>query len=306
MPKLDVIRSIDIQAEPQRVFDTVADFQTWTTWSPWLCADKEANVTVSENANGVGAIYEWQGQVVGAGAIEHQSLDAPKSIVQELRFTKPHKSTCQVRFELEPTDSGTRLSWTMDGSLPWFLFWMTGQMKAFIGADYERGLKMLKEHIETGAIRSDVDVQGVQAVDALQLIGKRVECSIDEIGPAMSKALDEVKGPPRGDSLGECVSVYHKFDFQSRRCEFTAGFRSSGGAVPAGLVEYSAPAGQALATRHTGSYDHLGNAWSAANQHLRYKKLKSSRKSHPYEVYRNTPDDTDAANLVTDIYLPLK
>ena len=33
----------------------------------------------------------------------------------------------------------------MRGALPWFLFWMRPAMETFIGMDYERGLKMLKD-----------------------------------------------------------------------------------------------------------------------------------------------------------------
>ena len=39
-------------------------------------------------------------------------------------------------------------------SAAFFLFWMRRQMELFIGMDYERGLKMLKEWIETGQILS--------------------------------------------------------------------------------------------------------------------------------------------------------
>ena len=62
---------------------------------------------------------------------------------------------------------------------------------------------------------------------------------------------------------------------------------------------------QALRVDHIGSYQNLGNAWSAANQIARYKKLKQSRVG-AFELYRNTPEDAPPADLITEIYLPLK
>ena len=75
MPAFEVQRSIVINAPPEKVFDTVVDFGTWTTWSPWLCAEPEAEVTVSEDPSSVGSTYEWTGEIVGAGIIEHRQLE---------------------------------------------------------------------------------------------------------------------------------------------------------------------------------------------------------------------------------------
>ena len=47
MPRFHVQRSIQINASPEEVFNTVADFGTWTKWSPWLCSEPDAKVTVT-------------------------------------------------------------------------------------------------------------------------------------------------------------------------------------------------------------------------------------------------------------------
>ena len=68
---------------------------------------------------------------------------------------------------------------------------------------------------------------------------------------------------------------------------------------------WTLPATRAFRVDHTGSYKHLGNAWSAAYQHVRYKKLKQ-RKGLDFEIYRNDPNETPAAELQTSVFLPLK
>lgn len=75
MPKIHVAESIEIAASPERAFDVVADFGSWTKWSPWLGAEPDARVDVTDNPNSVGSGYRWSGDVVGEGEMEHVRLD---------------------------------------------------------------------------------------------------------------------------------------------------------------------------------------------------------------------------------------
>jgi len=70
MPTFHVQRSIQIAASQQQVFEKLSDFNTWTTWLPWLLAEPKAKVTVANNAQGVGAIYAWDGKIVEAATFE--------------------------------------------------------------------------------------------------------------------------------------------------------------------------------------------------------------------------------------------
>jgi effector-binding domain-containing protein/uncharacterized protein YndB with AHSA1/START domain len=310
MPRYHVQRSIQINASPRKVFDTIADFGTWTKWSPWLCAEPSAKVTVTEDASSVGSIYAWQGEIVGQGEIEHRELQPGHRIDEEIRFAKPFKSKSKVSFELEPAGEGTKLTWHMDGSLPWFMFWMKSMMEVFIGMDYERGLKMLKEWIETGKVLSKTKIRGVEPVGPLRVAGVRKKCLLSDIGPAMDAAFAEAKPKLDAHNLptdGQPISVYHDFDMKAQVFDITSGFviPETSATVPAGLSHWSLPATKALCVEHVGSYGHLGNAWSAANQFARYKKLKQS-KVGAFELYKNDPKDTAAADLRTEIFLPLR
>ena len=309
MPRYHVQRSIDINASPQKVFETVSDFGTWTTWSPWLCAEPDAKVTVSADASSVGSVYSWQGELVGQGEIEHRQLQPGQLIEEEIRFVKPFKSTSQVSFDMEPSGDGAKLTWHMRGALPWFLFWMRPQMEVFIGMDYERGLSMLKEWMETGQIHSQTKIRGIESVGPLRMAGVRKTCSIREVGPSMEGAFAEAAQALSQHSIPTdqgAMSVYHKFDMKAQTFDHTSGFMVPDAAdLPSELSSWSIPSVQALCVEHIGSYHNLGNGWSAAHQYARYKKLKQSRVG-TFEIYRNDPDNTAPSDLVTEIYLPLK
>lgn len=308
MPKFHVDRSITISAPSEKVHDTVADFGTWTTWSPWLCAEPDADVTITSDASSVGSVYAWKGEIVGQGEIEHKRLEAGRLIDQEIRFLKPWKSVSLVSFQTQPTEGGTKITWNMEGSLPWFMFWMKSMMTTFIGMDYERGLKMLKEYIETGHVNAKTEIRGVESVGPLKVIGVRASCSTRDVGSSMDKTFASAASEFERHGLpmdGHMISVYHSFDMKRQVLDYTGGYVvPDSTTVPAGMSSWSIPTVTALKVTHTGSYNHLGNSWSAANQYSRYRKLKQSRVG-TFEIYHN-PEECDEAKRLTDVYLPLK
>lgn len=310
MPKFHVHRSIEINAAPEKVFEVIADYSTWTTWSPWLIAEPDAQVKITGSPGAVGSIYSWKGNIVGAGEIEHLNLVTDKKIEDEIRFTLPFKSKSKVEFDIEPVGSNTRVTWHMHGSLPWFLFWMVTQMMTYIGMDYERGLKMLKEWIETGEIQSQTLNHGIEQIGPLKVLGVRRKCHCHEVGDSMEMAFAAVKEQFTQRNLpldGQVISVYHHMDCKERTFDYTAGFTVTEAPteLPEGLTLWSIPAVPALLVEHIGRYDHLGNSWSAAHQYVRAKKLKKAKHSE-FEIYLNDPATTPPGELQTKIYIPLK
>lgn len=311
MPAYHLEKTEHIDAAPSVVFDTLADFRQWTTWSPWLIAEPTATVTVSDNPNSVGSTYAWAGEVTGEGKLTHRILERGNRIETDLLFLKPFKSFCQTAFQLIPDGEGTKVIWSMDGSLPWFLFWMVPMLKTLIGMDYSRGLRMLKEYIETGKVSSKVEVQGSEPIQKFKMIGVASSSSVDTVGASMEDAFQRAKkefekyGMPTD---GKMISVYTRFKMKQGAFEYISGFIvPEGTSVPpnSGLREWRMVANRAFKVTHTGPYQHLGNGWSVANQLVRYQKLKQHR-CGTFEIYVTTPPATADNDLSTEIYLPLK
>lgn len=308
MPKFSVHRTAVIDAPIEDVFDRLADYSTWTCWSPWLCAEPDTKVTVSQNPSAVGSRYQWEGEITGSGVLEHKQLDRPREIIDEITFLSGFKSTSEIKFQLQSVDQGTQVTWYMNGSVPWFLFFMTGMMDGFIGRDYERGLKMFKEWVETGEVLSQTEVQGVQPVGPLRMAGIRQTCSLDEIGPSMQAVYPKVCQAFEKQSLpiGEGIAAYHQFDMKRKVCEYTAGFTiDPTTSVQPDLEIWELPAVSAIKVIHRGSYSHLGNGWSAAFMYQRYRKLKPSKLSC-FERYINSPSEVPEKELETHIYVPTR
>ncbi|MEM7478747.1 MAG: GyrI-like domain-containing protein, partial [Planctomycetota bacterium] len=253
---------------------------------------------------------DWDGEVVGAGQLEHLELNPGKSIRDEIRFFHPMKSISKVGFDFKPTGDGTEVTWSMSGSLPFFLFWMTGQIETFVGLDYERGLSMLKEWIETGKVSARTEVIGPQAMGPFHVLGVRDSCTMKDTGASMEKAITKARSLLESAGLeicGEILTVYHRLDMKKQVFDYTSGFMFDKlpSTIPEGMSQWSLPNCTAFRVDHHGSYHHLGNSWSAANQHVRNKKMKPS-KIAAFELYKNDPGDTPPEELLTEIYLPLK
>ncbi len=311
MPAYHLARSVHVNASPQRVFETLSDYQTWTTWSPWLLSEPDAKVTISSNSNSVGSTYAWVGDVTGQGELEHLRLVPGQSIEDELRFIKPFKSIAKTAFALHAEREGTQLTWTMDGSMPWFLFWMVPMIKTMVGMDYQRGLLMIKDWIESGEIPSQTIVHDVVDVGPIRMAGIANRCPVAEIGPSMERTFSEARRELAREGLptdGSMISVYTKLRMSDGVFEYLGGFTLPENAVverSSKLKEWSLAESRAFHVEHLGSYRHLGNAWSVANALTRHRKLKQQR-CGAFEIYRNDPKQVPENQWKTDIYLPLR
>ena len=203
MPAFNVSRTTQINSDPDTVFETLSDYTTWEKWSPWLLADKNATVTLRGDPRKVGGGFSWDSPIVGAGSMEHVQIDPPgenRSIGKmraRLRFTRPWKSESEVNIQVNPAQdaadgSVTDVRWEMQGSLPFFMFWMKKMMISLVSMDYDRGLRMAKELIETGVVASDTVVHDLTKVQPCNIWGVSGRATLKEIGPAMGETMGNV------------------------------------------------------------------------------------------------------------------
>lgn len=309
MARFSVRRTILIDADRSAVYSQIRDFRGWKAWSPWLIAEPDCELSYSQD----GRTYGWGGKIVGAGEMTVVDERINEYIDCELIFKKPFKSTNSSKLILTDAGGGTELTWTMEGSLPFFLFWMKDMMAKFVGSDYERGLKMLKERIEKGAVHSKVAFPGVVDFPGCRYVGIRNSCTMDRIGESMEADFARLHQHGRniaGLNLQGMLSIYHKWDFRTGTAEYTCAFirgsSASEGSTPDGLTSGEIPAIRAYKVVHTGTYEHLGNAWASGMMHERGRCFRKDKSVDPFEVYENDPGRTAPEDLVTSIYFPAK
>ena len=305
MPKYHVEESILIKADREKVHGIVRDFKQWSPWSPWLSAEPDCALSFSDD----GKSYSWDGKVIGSGRMTRTS-ETEDRLDFKLEFFKPFKSKADVSFGFTKRDESTLVSWTMDSALPLFMFFMVNTMKAWIGADYRRGLAQLKDYAETNAVPSKNEFCGVGEGISTSYVGVRSRCSTEEMGTDMTPKYQQLKKWADESAAKPCgppMAIYHKFDIVKGVAEYTAALpvQTPPDTLPTGLHVGQIVAPTTYKIRHTGAYRHLGSGWSAGMMRKRGKTFTSS-KGDPFEQYVNDPDSTPESELITEIHFPAR
>lgn len=307
MPKINVSRSTTINSSPEEVFSKLNNFNEWPAWSPWLIMEPGVDVNVSDDAK----YYEWKGQRTGEGNMSVIKEVENEFIEYDLTFLKPWKSKAVTRFELSPEGDGTKVTWDMDSSLPFFMFWMKTMMQNMIGSDYDRGLNLLKDYVEKGEIESKLEFKGESQFAGTKYIGIKTTCAISDIGTIMVDDFGKIEEFIKDHSdiaTGEAYTIYHKWDFVKQKATYTGcvGVTSLPENLPDGFVSGEIKPTKIYTLRHIGGYHHLGNAWSTMYTMHRGKEFKAVKGVHPFEHYISNPKETAPKDTITDVIFAIQ
>jgi effector-binding domain-containing protein len=312
MAAYHVSRSLNISAPIETIHTSLIDFKQWPAWSPWLIIEPDAILKYSDSQGETGSNYSWEGELVGSGSMQIEKI-ADSKVDIKITFISPFKSKADVNFELENLEGDeTKVTWSMSGKVPFFLIPMLKKMKAYIGMDYERGLRLLKEYIETGSVSSSITIEGVINLQSKQYIGIANDCEIKDMSEVMPADFQTVGGFIEENNLpidGPVFALYNDFDLTNQHASFISAIAIKGDIK----VEVEAPfmmgeldGGDFIKATHTGPYPHLGNGWAAAMGYARAKKIKTKKSPIGIEFYLNDPTTTPANELITEIVLPVK
>jgi Polyketide cyclase / dehydrase and lipid transport len=146
-----VRRAATVRAPAEKIFPLINDFHRWGTWSPYEARDPAMKRSYSGPANGVGAVYGWDGNNnVGAGRMEILETSPPAKIVIKLDFFKPFEGHNTAEFTILPQGDATDVRWVMHGPAPFMsrLMQVFINLDRMIGKDFEIGLANLKRLTE--------------------------------------------------------------------------------------------------------------------------------------------------------------
>lgn len=147
-----VVRSADVAAPPDAVFEQVNDFRKWAKWSPYDKLDPSMKKTFSGPPSGVGSEYAWAGNdKAGEGRMKITDSKPSQHIGIELSFIKPFAATNRASFDFQPAANGTRVQWAMEGENGFIgkAFCLVMDMDSLVGKDFEQGLANLSVAAKT-------------------------------------------------------------------------------------------------------------------------------------------------------------
>jgi len=319
--KAHVQRTVKIQAPASQVFALANGFRQFDKWSPWATLDPQMKVQLSGPPYGVGAHYEWQGnKAVGSGTQEIVASADDSQVKTRLSFAgfaQPSVAT----FDLEPDGALTRVTWGLDiklGDNPigrYFGLLMDRQ----VGPDYERGLARLKALAESGD-KTDFSALKVALVDnkaqTYAYVSGSSSTDSDVIAKALGTAYGKIGVFMQASGLKQAappISVTRRWDAQAKVYEFDAGIPLDSADAQAPATVKGKPsevkiaqtyAGTALKVEHRGSYKEMGKTYELIDAFKKAYALQDNGSS--WEQYVSDPGKTPEAQLITDIYVPVK
>lgn len=311
--KIRVQKEIIIQKSPTHVYNIISDIHQWNTWSPWIHCEPSAKTTCTGVASQIGQSQTWQGEVIGSGKMTITKLDAPMTIEMDLEFYKPWKSFANVIFSIENMNNNkSRVVWKMNTEVPLFMFFFKKMLTAYMGHDFERGLKMLKEYVEDGTVTSKSIYSGEQSYQEFYVLGKKTNCKILDISNRIRADFEELNHHLKNQTVSNpefMTTVSHKHDIPNGHCEFTAGYCYTSAEnlkIPSGYQLIKMNSHKGLTVDHFGSYQYMSNPWSMAASYQRGKKKKLLKSIPMYEIYKALPDGRAEKDLHTQIVIPVK
>lgn len=311
--KLYVERTITISKPAANVYGIISDLGQWNVWSPWMHSEPTAKTVLSGKAQQVGQNQSWDGEVIGSGKMTIEQLETNQKVHIKLEFFTPWKSVSSVTFSIQSEGADkTKVSWVMNGSIPWFMFFFKNMMVSYMSYDFDRGLGMLKEYAETGTVTSKSIYQGQKSQQSFQVTGITNTCAISDLSKCMQSDYNQMTQMMQKGELTQpkkAMAIYHKFDIPKGVCEYTAAYvydAEQNVKTPAGFEVKKVSPHKALVVDHYGPYRHLGNPWSMAMSYQRGKKMKLRKDVPMYEIYVTMPDGRPEKDIHTQILMPVK
>jgi effector-binding domain-containing protein len=302
-----------VDAPPATVFALINDFRRVDLWSPRTATDPNARVIFSGPKRGVGATVTWDGVIVGSGTQTIVESRANEHVATMINPGEPGEA--RTWFDIGREDGRTRVMWgfSHDHGLNlvgrYFALLLSGVVKR----EYESGIAALKELAES-LPRTDfgnLDVEHL-VVEPVQ-IAYLPTTSMPEpaaMSEAMGKAYFEILSFIDRHGLAEAgapLSIVRGFAGSQLRFDAAIPVRGVKDTTPREGTEVKLGAtysGPAVRIRHTGSYRQLGTTHRMIAAYL--AALGLERNGDAWETYISDPTRVPEAELLTDIYYPVR
>jgi effector-binding domain-containing protein len=311
--KMEVSRSIAVNAPVENVFDEFNDLKKWQEWQYWNTLEKpgEMTLTFGDKTVGTGAWYSWDGKNTGKGKITIIESVPNKSVASDIEFTG--SGTAKGLYTVEPEGEGTKatMNFTFDNGMNPIGRWFSLFMKGEIEKAFDFGLGKIKERAEAKPkFKTDISETTTAVINFIGLptgpVSTEDEKAMNAVMGNLYGQLSDDVAKAKIQITGPALCLVTKWEETPKQAEMICGFPVAENAkVPSKYKIQQIPAGKVVKGVHKGSYSGLKNAHMEINDYMMSKNLSIA--SNPWEVYVIEPmAEKDTAKWVTEIYYPIQ
>src|SRR5688572_13322372 len=147
--KVEVTKSIVVNAPAEYAFEEVDVLENWDKWSYWNTLDTTMTISYGDKPRGAGAFYSWVGKEVGEGKLNITESIPNTSIKADLDFMED--GPAKAFYEFSPEGEGTKVTMSLstDFGMNPIGRWMGATFfKAEMNKAFEHELNKIKELAE--------------------------------------------------------------------------------------------------------------------------------------------------------------
>ena len=219
---------------------------------------------------------------------------------------------CQDYLFAQNEDGSVKVTWWVSGALD-FLIRPIGQNMmndAFIGPDFENGLKNLKAHVEEhAAMEPEAPALSVEEleVESFNYLSMTDSVTVENIGSSLGNMYGKIGGHMAANQIepaGPPFTIYHTWDGKSTKMEagMPTGEETKGSEEIASGMSYAGPA---LKVTYMGPYEGTGAAHEAIDVYATANGKEIV--GPPWEIYITDPGtEPDTSKWITEVYYPIK
>ncbi len=310
-----VSRSMQMKAKPGQVFQLVNNFKNWPQWSPWHKKDTTAVYTYNDIPEGIGSGFTWKSNNSEVGSGSMTIINVLPDRKWQAEMTMNGMGTSNADFNIEPNDSGIKVTWVMESDgkgMPFYWKPLSKYMNLFIekmvGPDFEEGLNNIKNIVEQ-AQANVIMIAGFEAeikeLPSMKYIGIRGKLKGAEIGLKLNEFYTQLMGEMKKQGVEQAGAPFtinysaNADTYDMEACIPVKGSMLVGGFMRSG----NNPATKALVIKYYGNYVGTGLVYQPGFDYLSHNNLKVV--GAPMEFYITDPIiEKDTAKWLTEVVLP--
>lgn len=305
--KLEVSKSVAINAPANAVFEEINDLERWEKWQYWNTLDPEMKITYGDKKVGSGASYTWDGPVLEQGSMLITESIPNKSVALSMEFGGNPASGF---YSLEPEGENTKLSFnfTADQGMNPIGRWINIFMKGEIEKSFDYAGEKIKGIAEakpkfTYEITEEI-VPAMSYVGLMHTMSPQDPLAISAQMAKMYGELETMLKKAKVAVTGYPFALYPAFSEESMDmiCAMPV---AADAKLPAKYKVETTPGGNAIKGVYTGDYNNMMAIHMELDQYLQQKGLTMN--GAPMEVYVTDPMlEKDTAKWITEVYYPVK
>ncbi|MBL7857677.1 MAG: SRPBCC family protein [Cyclobacteriaceae bacterium] len=305
--KIDITKSISIQAPAASIFEEINNLEKWQHWDYWNTLDDNMQVTYGDKKEGIGASYSWDGPNVGKGSMTITQSEPDKLVGLDINFTEsPAKATYKI--ESSGENSTLTADFLYDNGLNPIARWIGTFIKPEVEKSFDYGLDKIKSIAEakpkfsiaiteeTVSPVSYISISHTMSPKDHEAVSAQISKMFGELYGVVAKAKVQMAGPPF------CLYPSYTEESMDMVCAVPVPANAK---LPAKYKIQQTSGGPVVKGIHKGSYHTINGVYTQLDQYIANKKLEIN--GAPWEVYITDPEEVkDTTQWITEVYYPVK